>query len=98
MSALENLPRPSAGRDPVPTFCLTVRTVADPGSLPRLIEVFAKRGMVPAKLFCVATGADELTVDLQVAGLDPDLGAIIANQLRSQVGIETVLTSVKTEG
>ena len=89
---------PMTGRNPVPTFCLAVRTVADPGILSRLIEVFAKRGMVPTKLFSVATGADELTVDLQVAGLDADLGAIIANQLRSQVGIETVLTSVKTEG
>jgi len=98
MTALESLPRPESGRHPVPTFCLTVRTVADPGSLPRLLEVFAKRGMVPAKMFSVATGADELTVDLQVPGLDADLGAIIANQLRSQVGIETVLTSVKTEG
>ena len=98
MSVSENLPRPSAGLNPVPTFCLTVRAVADPGSLPRLLEVFVKRGMVPSKLFCVATGADELTVDLQVTGLDDDLGAVIANQLRSQVGIETVLTSVKTEG
>ena len=98
MSAPESLPRHPSGRNPVPTFCLTVRTVADPDSLPRLIEVFAKRGMVPSKLFCVATGADELTMDLQVSGLDADLGAIIANQLRSQVGIETVLTSVKTEG
>ena len=98
MSAPESVPQPSRGRNPVPTFCLTVRTVADPGSLPRLMEVFAKRGLVPAKLFSVATGADELTVDLQVTGLDGDLGAIIANQLRSQVGIETVLTSVKTEG
>jgi acetolactate synthase small subunit len=98
MTALESLPHRPSGRNPVPTFCLTVRTVADPGVLPRLIEVFAKRGMVPSKLFSVATGADELTVDLQMTGLDPDLGAIIANQLRSQVGIETVLTSVKTEG
>jgi acetolactate synthase small subunit len=97
MNAPESLPRHSAGRNPVPTYCLTVRTVADPGSLPRLLEVFAKRGMVPSKLFCVATGADELTVDLQVTGLDNDLGAVIANQLRSQVGVETVLTSVRTE-
>ncbi len=97
MTAPESLPRPERGRNPVPTFCLTVRTVADPGTLPRLLEVFAKRGMVPAKLFSVATGADELTVDMQVTGLDADLGAIIANQIRSQVGIETVLTSVKTE-
>ena len=97
MSAPETLTRPTSARNPVSTFCLTVRTVADPGSLPRLIEVFAQRGMVPAKMFSVATGVDELTVDLQVPGLDADLGAIIANQLRSQVGIETVLTSVKTE-
>ena len=97
MNAPESLPRHSTGRNPVPTFCLTVRTVAEPGSLPRLLEVFAKRGMVPSKLFCVATGADELTVDLQVTGLDNDLGAVIANQLRSQVGVETVLTSVRTE-
>ena len=97
MSVSESLPHSSCVRNPVPTFCLTVRTVADPGSLPRVLEVFAKRGLVPSKLFSVATGADELTVDLQVAGLDDDLGAVIANQLRSQVGIETVLTSVKTE-
>ena len=97
MSVSESLPQPSCGRNPVPTFCLTVRTIADPGSLPRVLEVFAKRGLVPSKLFSVATGTDELTVDLQVAGLDADLGAVIANQLRSQVGIETVLTSVKTE-
>ena len=98
MTATDALPRHLAGRKPVPTFCFTVRTVADPGTLPRLLEVFAKRGMVPAKLFSVATGADELTVDLQLAGLDTDLGNLIANQLRSQVGIETVLTSEKTEG
>ncbi len=98
MNAPESLPRHNAGRNPVPTFCLTVRTVADPGCLPRLLEVFAKRGMIPSKLFSVATGVDELTVDLQVTGIDDDLGAVIANQLRSQVGIETVLTSVKTEG
>jgi len=97
MSVPESVPSRLAGRKPVPTFCLTVRAVADPGTLPRLLEVFAKRGMVPAKLFSVATGADELTVDLQVASLDADLGAIIASQLRAQVGIETVLTSVKTE-
>ena len=98
MNAPESQPRHSAGRNPVPTFCLTVRTDADPGSLPRVLEVFAKRGMVPSKLFSVATGADELTVDLQVTGIDAELGAIIANQLRSQVGIETVLTSMKSEG
>jgi acetolactate synthase regulatory subunit len=98
MTATDALPRHPAGRKPVPTYCFTVRSVADPGSLPRMLEVFAKRGMVPAKLFSVATGADELTVDLQVPGLDDVQGALIANQLRAQVGIEIVLTSVKTEG
>ena len=81
-----------------PTYCLTVKTVAEPGILPRLLEVFAKRDMVLAKLFSVVTGPDELTVDLQVVGLEPDLGDQIAQFLRSQVGIETVLTSVKAFG
>jgi len=92
------LPRYSAGRNAFPTFCLTVRTSADPGALPRVLEVFAKRGMIPVKLFSVATAADELTVDLQVNGIDEVQGDLIANQLRSQVGIETVLTSMKSEG
>jgi acetolactate synthase regulatory subunit len=87
-----------AGQNALPTFCLTVRTWADPGALPRVLEVFAKRGMVPAKLFSVATAADELTVDLQVNGIDQVQGDLIANQLRSQVGIETVLTSMKSDG
>jgi acetolactate synthase regulatory subunit len=91
-------PRNAAGQNALPTFCLTIRTMADPGALPRVLEVFAKRGMVPAKLFSVATAADELTVDLQVNGIDQVLGDLIANQLRSQVGIETVLTSMKSDG
>lgn len=98
MTAFDALPRHSAGRKPVPTYCFTVRTVAEPGSLSRVLEIFAKRSLVPSKLFSVATGADELTVDLQVDGLDGDLGTVIANQLRSQVGISTVLTSEKAEG
>ncbi len=81
-----------------PTYCLTVKTVAEPGILPRLLEVFAKRDMVPSKLFSVLTGPDELTVDMQVAGLEQDLGDQIAQFLRAQVGIETVLTSVKAFG
>jgi len=97
MNSSDVLPAQPARRNALPTFCLTVRTVADPGALPRLIEVFAKRGMVPSKLFSVSTAADELTVDLQVDGVDEAVGGLIANQLRSQVGIETVLTSLKSE-
>jgi hypothetical protein len=81
-----------------PTYCLTVKTVAEPGILPRLLEVFAKRNLIPSKLFSVLTGPDELTVDMQVADLEPALGDQIAQFLRSQVGIETVLTSVKSFG
>lgn len=81
-----------------PTYCLTVKTVAEPGILPRLLEVFAKRDLIPSKLFSVLTGPDELTVDMQVADLEPTLGDQIAQFLRAQVGIETVLTSVKSFG
>ena len=81
-----------------PTYCLTVKSVAEPGILPRLLEVFAKRDLIPSKLFSVLTGPDELTVDMQVTGLEPELGDQIAQFLRSQVGIEAVLTSVKSFG
>lgn len=81
-----------------PTYCLTVKTMAEPGILPRLLEVFAKRDLIPSKLFSVMTGPDELTVDMQVAGLEPELGDQIAQFLRAQVGIDIVLTSVKSFG
>jgi hypothetical protein len=64
--------------------------------MPRVLEPFAKRGLVPSRWHAVCgTGGDELVIDIQVAGLEPALVELIAAGLRQIVGVESVLTSEK---
>ena len=77
------------------TACFAVRAAADPGSLPRILELFAKRGLVPSSVQARLTGAGEpaLSVDLQVAGLEPGLVDVVAESLRQIWVVERVLTA-----
>jgi acetolactate synthase regulatory subunit len=79
------------------TACFSVHAPADPQVLPRVLEVFAKRGMVPSQWFSTVCGDrdEELQIDIQVAGLDPTLGRLIAETLRQMYCVDVVLTSVK---
>jgi acetolactate synthase small subunit len=74
------------------TACYAVRALADPGSLPRLLEPFAKRGLVPSAMHVRSTGVISL-VDLQVEGLDRATAELIAETLRQIVTVERVLLS-----
>ena len=65
---------------------------ADPGVMPRVVELFAKRGLVPHKWQSTAMGS-LLTIDVQIGGLDPDLADYIARCMRQITGVEAVLTS-----
>ncbi len=78
--------------------CFHVVAEAHPGTIGRLLEVVAKRGLVPSYLHSVlgGRGGDELAVDLQVAGLDDATRTLVAAQLRAVITVRTVLTSVKT--
>jgi hypothetical protein len=62
--------------------------------MPRVLEPFCKRGLVPSRWHAVCSGPDELVIDLQVA-LDPALVELVAASLRQIVGVESVLTSEK---
>jgi len=75
--------------------CFAVRAAADPGSLPRILEIFAKRGLVPSSVQARLTGDAEpaLSVDLQVAGMEPALVEIVAETLRQIWVVERVLTA-----
>ncbi len=75
--------------------CFAVRAAADPGSLPRILELFAKRGLVPSSVQARLTGDDEpaLSVDLQVTGLEPQMVEILAESLRQIWVVERVLTA-----
>jgi hypothetical protein len=80
-----------------PVFCFALTAAAEPGTLPRVFEPFAKRGLVPTRVHAARCGAsdDALSVDLQIEGIDADLAALIAAGLRQVVGVTTVLTAEK---
>lgn len=84
-------PRPAAE-----TACFTVTADADPGMLARLLEGFAKRGLVPERVHALTSADGEtLDLDLQVAGLDGAKAAIIGETLRGVVGVRAVLVAAK---
>jgi hypothetical protein len=60
--------------------------------MPRVVELFAKRGLVPHEWHSTAEGS-VLTIDVRFAGLAPDLADYIARCMRQITGVETVLTS-----
>lgn len=81
---------------PPPTYCFSVLAAPDASVMPRVLGLFAKRGIVPAR-FHGDTVGNELAVDVQVRGLDPDTAAHVAECLRAMVAVERVLTAVKRE-
>ncbi len=92
MSSL-SVPAADCGRSPV--ACFFVHARSDPGIMPRVLELFAKRGLVPRKCHGDTSGPSDaaLTIDLQIGGLDPDTVAYVANCMRQIAGVEAVLTA-----
>jgi len=84
---------PSADGEPAATtLWFSVQARAEPGVMPRLIELFSKRGLVPQSWRSLRSGP-VLAIDLEIAGLDTDLALYIARSMRQIVGVESVLTS-----
>lgn len=82
---------------PETSFCYSVQAAPDVGVLARLLEICAKRGLLPARLHSdFAPERNELMIDIQLAGLDPALGEQMAQSMRQVVGVLLVLTAVKT--
>jgi prephenate dehydratase len=61
----------------------------DPGTLSRIIEPFAKRGLVPA---CLSSRHidEELRVEIEVEGMDPSLAAYIGRCLQEIFVVRSV--------
>jgi hypothetical protein len=91
----------TAARSPRPdthsAACFSVHARAEPGIMPRVIELFAKRGLVPSSWHSRTGGLGhcELTIDIQIREMGPDLADYIAACLRQIVGVDIVLTSRK---
>jgi acetolactate synthase small subunit len=82
-----------AASEPSVTSFFSVQARAEPGVMPRVLELFAKRGLVPALWHsAVARPGMRLTIDIEVAGLG-DTAEYVANCLRGIAGVELVLTA-----
>jgi len=89
----------TAADDHLPaTACFSVHAHAEPGVMPRVLELFAKRGFVPSAWHSSTSGTDEaeLTIDIQMRGLGRDVTDYIAACLRQIAFVEVVLTSEKS--
>ncbi len=86
-------------RDQTKVHCFALMAQALPGVMPRVMEPFAKRGLVPARWHAALCGrtSSELSIDVQIADIDADMVEVIAAQLRQIVGVSTVLTSEKRQ-
>jgi acetolactate synthase small subunit len=79
------------------TACFSVHAHAEPGVMPRVLELFAKRGLVPSAWHSTICGTDqtELTIDIQMRGLGRDVMDYLAACLRQIAYVEVVLTSTR---
>jgi acetolactate synthase regulatory subunit len=58
----------------------------EPGVLPRALELLAKRGLVPNRVFAQAD-ADQLSVEIEVEGLAPETAEHVGRCLAEIVGV-----------
>ncbi len=78
--------------DNEPTACFSILAEAEPGVMPRVLELFAKRGGVPTHWYSRVIGG-ELTIDVQMRGVDQRAATYLAACIRQIATVETVLTS-----
>jgi len=78
-----------------PTACFSLVAEPEPGVMPRVLEMFAKRGLVPTVWHSRIGPTGELTVDIQVAGMDGGTARYVADCMRAIWGVATVLTADK---
>jgi acetolactate synthase small subunit len=76
------------------TTGFSIHARAEPGVMPRVLELFAKRGLVPSHWESTTFGDDhsELTIDIQMRGLGRETVDYIAACLRQIVFVKVVLT------
>jgi acetolactate synthase small subunit len=75
--------------------CYSVLARAEVSVLPRVLELFVKRGILPRRCHGVVGGPnrDELEIDLQVDELDRDTAEHIQRCLAQLIHVERVLMS-----
>ncbi|MGH7048531.1 MAG: hypothetical protein ACREE2_19315 [Stellaceae bacterium] len=96
-----------APADPDPILAQTayfsVYAAAEPGVMPRVLELFAKRGLVPSGWHSTASAGDRnhangLAIEIEMRGLGSQTADYIAACLRQIAFVEAVSSSWHTAG
>lgn len=88
--------RGHARTDRSQTACFAVHGVADPGLLPRVVALWAKRGLTPTRWHSALCGDSdrEVYIDVEMPGVSAELASQIAAELRQIWGVSQVLMSL----
>ena len=91
-------PSPTPFRSNQPVRCFSIQAEAEPGVMPRVLQLFAKRSLVPNRWHSdrCGPGGRQLAIDLQVEGLTSDECHYIARCLEQLHLVESVLVSEKS--
>ncbi len=82
------------------TAYFSVHAMAEPGVMPRVLELFAKRGLVPSGWRSVLSGADQtgLAIEIEMRGLGREAADYIAACLKQIASVEAVSTFCRPLG
>ena len=83
-----NSSSPSAHSEPAAAFSVTAQP--SPGVMPRILELFAKRGLVPTYWHSTADNA-QMAIDIRMQGMEPALADYIGRCLRQIHLVDRVL-------
>jgi hypothetical protein len=82
-----------AEHTPAATVSFSVHARAEPGVMPRVLELFAKRGLVPTRWHSAVAQGLSLAIDVEADGLDNDTADYVARCMRQIPGVNLVLTA-----
>jgi len=84
MSVTATSLQPAAPRPAVATARFRLRALSDPSALPRVLELFALRNLVPESVRCERhENGEELRIDVEVGGLGEQEAAHLARRFRT---------------
>lgn len=70
------------------TVTFTISLDAEPGSLSRLVDPFAQRGLIPSLIRTQRIG-DQLDVVIEQSGLDAALAANLCARMRNMIAVRS---------
>ena len=87
--------QPDRPTDPRSDVTFTVRAQATPDVLPRVLDLFARRNLVPERWVSLRTGPGRahLVFEIEIAAMAESVAERIAASMRQIVNVDSVVTS-----